>query len=49
MRAEALVDTNILVYAVEGLDTLFSEDLNEGQGYGGVVAINPFARRTRAV
>ena len=30
-----------------GCRTLFSEDLNEGQDYGGVVALNPFSRRAR--
>lgn len=30
-----------------GCRTIFSEDLNEGQDYGGVVAVNPFARRSR--
>lgn len=28
-----------------GCRTIFSEDLNDGQNYGGVVAVNPFAPR----
>jgi predicted nucleic acid-binding protein len=31
-----------------GCRTILSEDLNEGQDYGGVVAMNPFARRSGA-
>ncbi|WP_245475942.1 hypothetical protein [Mesorhizobium sp. M7A.F.Ca.US.006.01.1.1] len=49
MIAECFPDTNILVHgaiiaAAErlGVKTLYTEDLNHGQAYGSVVAINPF-------
>lgn len=34
---------------VLGCRIIFSEDLNDGQNYGGVVAVNPFARPAGAL
>lgn len=46
------VDTNVLVYAAEektpfngkktDCEILYTEDLNDGQDYGGVRVVNPF-------
>lgn len=39
----AFVDTNILAAALEmRCELLYSEDLNPGQSYDGITAINPF-------
>jgi predicted nucleic acid-binding protein len=52
MPAERFLDTNILLYAYDldaaaqtsGARELVSEDLNHGQDYGGVRAVNPFRK-----
>jgi len=43
MSGKAFVDSNILVYAHDvSAETLSTEDLNAGQSYGSVRAVNPF-------
>ena len=36
------IDTNVLVYSVDGCDEILTEDLADGQTYCGVRAVNPF-------
>lgn len=50
MTAEVFLDTNVLVYAAilaaaesMGAATVYSEDLNDGQLYGPLRVVNPFA------
>ncbi len=35
------LDTNVLIYAVD-CDIFLTEDLNDGQTYCGIKAVNPF-------
>ena len=44
MPAERFIDTNILLYGydLDADEKLYTEDLNHGQDYDGVVATNPF-------
>ena len=49
MTAKFFVDTSILLYAgskAPDEGTVYSEDLNAGQDYDGVIVVNPFAGAT---
>ena len=37
------VDTNILIYAVDHHEMLYSEDMDAGMRYGSVTVVNPFS------
>ena len=47
MKADVFLDSNVILYAAanvqqEAAKTLYSEDLSDGQRYGGVEVVNPF-------